>query len=136
MPQSGFRTWRPRETVSVAILRQSSFVHLLDLGPNQVLAVHALTQMRLTVTPAVACLIRFFSEPLALDAVLPQLESAFGADATTIRAALSSLLDRGILTALTAAEETADAVVALVDTHGRDPGDLLDQYRRKQMDGA
>jgi hypothetical protein len=122
--------------VSDIVLRQSGFVHLLDLGPTRVLAMHAVTQMRLTVTPSVAHLIRFFAEPHAFEAALPHLEAALDADATTIGACATALLDRGILTTRTHAEETVDAINALADAHGRDPADLLDQYRRKQMEGA
>jgi FkbH-like protein len=122
--------------VSDIVLRQSGFVHLLDLGPTRVLAMHAVTQMHLTVTPSVAHLIRFFAEPHALEAALPHLEAALDADATTIGACATALLDRGILTTRTHAEETVDAINALADAHGRDPADLLDQYRRKQMEGA
>jgi FkbH-like protein len=118
------------------VLRQSGFVHLLDLGPDRVLAMHAVTQMRITVTPSVGRLIRFFGEPHALESALPQLETALDADAATIRACATSLLDRGILTTRTAAEETVDAINALADTNGRDPADLLDRYRRGQMEGA
>jgi FkbH-like protein len=121
--------------VSDIVLRRSGFVHLLDLGPSRVLAVHALSQMRITITPAVARLIRFLDEPQVLETALPQLQTALGADAATIQACVASLLDRGILTNRTGTDETVDAINALADTHGRDPADLLDQYRRKQMEG-
>jgi FkbH-like protein len=122
--------------VSDIVLRQSGFVHLLDLGPTRVLAMHAVTQMRITVTPSVAHLIRFFAEPHTLEAALPQLEAALNADVATIRTCATALLDRGLLTNRTQAEETLDAINALTDTNGRDPADLLDQYRRGQMEGA
>jgi FkbH-like protein len=124
------------KNVSDIVLRRSGFVHLLDLGPTRVLAVHAVTQMRITVTPAVARLIRFFDEPHGLETALPQLQIALGADAATIRSCATSLLDRGILTDRADDDETTDTINALTDTHGRDPADLLDQYRRKQMEGA
>jgi FkbH-like protein len=122
--------------VSDIVLRLSGFVHLLDLAPTRVLVVHAVTQMRITITPAVARLIRFFDEPQGLETALPQLQIALGADAATIRSCVTSLLDRGILTDRTGDDETTDTINALTDTHGRDPADLLDQYRRKQMEGA
>jgi FkbH-like protein len=124
------------ENVSDIVLRRSSFVHLIDLGPARVLAVHAVTQLRLTVTQAVARVIGFFDEPHSLDTALAELEAALGADAATIRACVTSLVDRGILTDRTTEDEAADTVRSLTDTHGRDPADLLDRYRREQMEGA
>jgi FkbH-like protein len=117
-------------------LRRSGFVHLLDLGPSRVLAVHAITQARVTVTHQVARLIRFFDQPHSLETALSQLEAALGSDAATIRACAAMLLDRGILTDRTPEEETADTVSTLADTHGRDPAALLDHYRRTHMEGA
>ncbi len=60
------------------VLRRSGFVHLVDLGPARVLAVHAITQMRLTVTHPVAQLIRFFDQPHPLEIALPRLASELG----------------------------------------------------------
>jgi hypothetical protein len=61
--------------MSDVVLRRSGFVHLVDLGPNRMLAVHAITRMRLTVTHPVARLIRFFDQPHPLEIVLSQLAS-------------------------------------------------------------
>ncbi len=122
--------------MSHVVLRRSRFVHLIDLGPTRVLAVHAITQTRLTVTHPVAQLIRFFDQPNALEIVLPQLASELESDIGTIRTCAAMLLDRSILTDRSPEEETADTVRSLADTHGRDPTALLDQYRRAHMEGA
>ncbi|HEX2941667.1 MAG TPA: HAD-IIIC family phosphatase [Rhodopila sp.] len=117
-------------------LRRSGFVHLLDLPAGSVLALHAVTQMRVTVTPDVARVIRWFDTPASLEAAVPTLAALLGADADTIRACINLLQDRGILTSQTAEDETAAIVGDLNQTHGRDPTALLDQYRRSRMEGA
>ncbi len=122
--------------MSHVVLRRSRFVHLIDLGPTRVLAVHAITQTRLTVTHPVAQLIRFFDQPNSLEIVLPQLASELELDSATIRTCAAMLLDRGILTDRTPEEETAETVRQLGRHHGRDPTALLDQYRRAHMEGA
>jgi hypothetical protein len=118
------------------VLRRSGFVHLLDLAGGTVLAVHAITQMRVTVTQDVARLIRWFDTPRSLEAELPELQASLGADGATIHACTRMLLDRGILTEQTQEAETAAILASLNETHGRDPAALLDQYRRARMEGA
>lgn len=117
-------------------LRRSGFVHLLDLPAGSVLALHAVTQMRVTVTSDVARLIRLFDTPAPLEAMVPTLTAMLGTDAETIRACANLLLDRGILTGQTQQDETAAIIEDLNQTHGRDPAALLDHYRRSRMQGA
>jgi FkbH-like protein len=116
-------------------LRRSGFVHLIDLGASSVLAIHAVTQMRVSVTPDVARLIRWFDQPRALDAELPNLAAALGADAATVHACALMLIDRGILTEQTAEQETGAFTRSLSD-HARDPTEQLDHLRRTGMEGA
>src|ERR1700688_1018595 len=118
------------------VLRRSGFVHLFDLGPTRVLAVHAITQMRLTVTHTVARLIRFFDQPHPLEIALPRLARELESDTGTIRSCAAMLLDRGTLPARSPDEETADTVESFAETSGRDPTALLDHYRRAHMEGA
>jgi FkbH-like protein len=126
----------PGKEMSDVVLRRSGFVHLVDLGPTRVLAVHAITQTRVTVTHPVARLIRFFDQPHPLEIVLTQLASELQSATGTIRTCAAMLLDRGILTDRSPEEETADTVGSFADTNGRDPTALLDQYRRAHMEGA
>ncbi|HEX3575190.1 MAG TPA: HAD-IIIC family phosphatase [Rhodopila sp.] len=122
--------------MSDIVLRRSRFVHLLDLGPDRVLAIHAVTQTRLTIGARLAQLIRFFDEPNALETALPHLATTLEADPATIRACATMLRDRGILTDRGNEDETADTITQLADTNGRDPADHLDHIRRAHMEGA
>lgn len=114
-------------------LRRSTFVHLLDISPTTAVAIHAVTQTRLSVTREVAGLIAWFDQPRDLDASLPTLASTMGTDDATIRICLGMLLDRGILT-----EQPPEAEQAAIvrDLQGHDPIAMLDRYRRTRMEGA
>ncbi len=116
-------------------LRRSGYVHLVDL-PGMVLVLHAISQMRVTVTPQVATLIRWFDVPQALDRTLPDLAAALGSDQAAVRACVNMLVDQGILTASPAEAEATETAAQLAPTHGRDPAALLDQYRRGRMQGS
>ena len=118
------------------ILRRSGFVHLLDLAGPSVLVVHAISQMRITVTHQVAALIRAFDQPMLLQDAVPRLAAELGADEAAVRACVTLLLDQGVLTQHDAEAETADTIERLAPTYGRDPTALLDQYRRGLMEGA
>jgi FkbH-like protein len=114
-------------------LRRSAFVHLLDLTPASAMAIHAVTQVRLSVTRDVARLIAWFDEPRELDASLSTLAATLGSDEATIHTCVHMLLDRGILT-----EQSSDAEQAAIvqDLQGRDPDAKLDRYRRTRMEGS
>src|SRR5262249_9789585 len=49
---------------------------------------------------------------------------------------LATLSEREILTQASAEDELAAASAALGATHGRDPDELLEQYRRKRKEGG
>ena len=118
------------------ILRRSGFVHLIDLGSGSVLAIHAVSQQRVTITPDVARLLRWFDQPCALDAAAPHLAAVLNADELTIRSCAQLLLERGLLTDQTEDVEQTLTAEALTGTHGRDPTAQLDHYRRARMEGA
>ncbi len=117
------------------ILRRPGFVHLIDLGAST-LALHAVTQMRVTVTQDVARLMRWFDQPAALDDAVPRLAELLGADELTVRTCAQLLLERGLLTDQTEPAELRAMTQALTETHGRDPAAQLDHYRRGLMEGA
>jgi FkbH-like protein len=118
------------------ILHRSEFVHVFELGGASALAIHAVTQMRVTVTPDVARLIGCFDEPHELETMLPRLNRVFGSDEATLRACVLMLLERGILSDQTAEAEREATKRELAATHGRDPTAQLDHYRRASMEGS
>ncbi|HEY6432882.1 MAG TPA: HAD-IIIC family phosphatase [Acetobacteraceae bacterium] len=118
------------------LLRRSSFVHLLPLNDSITLSIHAVTQLRVTVTPQVAELIAWFDEPRELEAALPILAAQFGYEEATLRSCIAMLLDRGILTDRTPEEEHDAVARELRPVHGRDPTELLDRYRRACLEGS
>ena len=115
------------------ILRRSVFVHLLDVAEDSVLVIHAVTQVRLSVTTEVARLISWFDQPRALETALPGLAHVFNADEATVRACALMLLERGILSDRTAEAEREAARQAM---QGRDLNARLDHYRRTRMEGS
>ncbi|WP_428488359.1 HAD-IIIC family phosphatase [Rhodopila sp.] len=117
-------------------MRRSAFVHLLDLAGASTLAIHAVTQMRVTVTSDVVRLIRWFDQPVELETALSELAEALGSDPATVRACALMLLERGILSDLTAEQEHQATTRVMTGVHGRDPTAELDRYRRSHMEGA
>jgi FkbH-like protein len=118
------------------ILRQSDFIHLIDFADGRVLVIHAVTQMRVTITPQVAELLGAFAKARPLEAALPELAASFGTDAATIRACVLQLKDRGMLCEQTAEQEHAAIVAELTGIYGRDPIAELDKHRRSCLEGS
>ena len=118
------------------MLRRSSFVHLVPLGPRMVLALHAASQMRLTVTDEIAAIIAHFATPQPRDDAVASLAASLGHPPDTIRAGIDLLTSHGILTIASDAEEQASLAADLSPLHGRDPAALLDRYRRARAEGA
>jgi FkbH-like protein len=105
------------------ILRLSRFVHLLPVGDDRVLVIHAVSHLRLVVDRQLAEMIGFFAEPREL------AESA-GPGAFT------ALIERGILTDKTPEEELAVVTAELGAYHGRDPAEMLERFRRAAKEGG
>jgi hypothetical protein len=118
------------------ILRRSEFVHLVPVGDARVLAIHAITQLRVTITPETVRLIGWFDQPLELASALPHLAASLQQDQATIQSCALMLLGRGILSAETAEQERAGLTQELASVHGRDPAILLDRYRRARSEGS
>ena len=118
------------------MLRQSRFVHVLRLGEERVLVVHALTHLRLGVDPETERLIRWFDEPRDLPGAMPDLIGLMGHDAKTLAGVLASLLERGVLTDSSPEAELDAATARLNETHGRDGAEALAAYRRRHQDGG
>ena len=118
------------------ILRRSQFAHVVPLGPERALALHALTQLRLGVDREVAGLISWFDAPREFPQALPELLRQSGYDQQTLAGCVASLIERGVLTQLTPEEELTEAQAQLAQTSGRDPGEMLERFRRKHREGA
>lgn len=118
------------------ILRTSRYVHAVPLGNNRVLVLHALTHLRLGIDDEVARIIEWFNQPRDLPDAVPDLERLVPYDRPTLGGAVASLVDRGVLTDKTPEEELAATTAELARTNGREPGEMLEQFRRQHQEGV
>jgi FkbH-like protein len=125
------------------ILRRSRFVHLLPVGLNRILIVHAISHLRLPVDNEVAALLEYFSEPRRVPEDCEAMAALFGKLGDTqasLREAVErtamQLKFRQVLTEMTPEEELAAIGAELSAKHGRDPAELLESYRRKLKEGG
>jgi FkbH-like protein len=116
------------------VLRRSRYVHLVPVGPDNVLAIHAVSQHRMTVTAEVARLIARFDTPC--DPAAADLAAAFPYPAETLRACVDLLFAQGILTEQDPEAEAASVARELGATRGRDPLAELDRWRRAATEGG
>ena len=94
------------------MLRTSRFVHRLPLGPERVLVVHAVSQLRLVVDSAVDAVLDCFSTSRRW----PDDEAALAGildDPATRRGCVRTLCERGLLTEMSADAELADVQTKL-----------------------
>jgi hypothetical protein len=118
------------------ILRHSRFTHVVALGGGRVLILHAVTQLRLAVDGEVERLLGCFDQPRSLPEDFPDLSRVVGYDVATLAGCVAALLERGFLSEKTADEEAAEIASQLLETAGRDPGEMLDRFRRERSEGA
>jgi FkbH-like protein len=117
-------------------LRKSRFVHQLPVGVGRVLVIHAVSHLRLAVDREVSEAIDFFAEPRELPQDYEGLAKRVPYDPATLEGCVKTLLDRGILTEKSPVEEIAEVSAKLGATHGRDPIELLERYRRELKEGS
>jgi FkbH-like protein len=126
------------------ILRRSRFVHLLPVGQDRTLIVHAISHMRLPADGEITALLDYFAEPrripedceaMAALFVKPG-ESTSAALRDTIERTAMQLKSRHILTELTAEEELSATAEQLSAKHGRNPAEMLEAYRRERKEGG
>jgi hypothetical protein len=117
-------------------LRRSCLVHQIPVGNNRILIVHALTHMRLPADPEVGTLLTYFDEPHDLDSACRDLTTLIPFTPEAIERAIAGLVERKVLTDKTPEEEMASAGADLAPTHGRDPGEMLELYRRQSREGV
>jgi FkbH-like protein len=126
------------------ILRRSRFVHLLPVGQGRTLIVHAISHMRLPADSEISALLEYFSEPRRIPEDCDVMAALFAKSADSSSAGLRDAIERTvmelksrqILTELTAEEELAATAEELSVKHGRDPTEMLENYRRKLKEGA
>jgi FkbH-like protein len=117
-------------------LRRSRFVHQLPVGPGRLLLVHAVSHLRLAIDQEVSDVIDYFAQPRDLPADYDGLAALVAYDRDTLEGCIKSLVERDILTDMSGEEELAAVSVKLGATHGRDPLELLERYRRELREGS
>ena len=106
------------------LIRLSRYVHMVPVGPDRVLLIHAVTHLRLVVDAELAGLIGTFETPQPI------------ADEAVTGGAFAALFERRILTEQSAEAELAALSSELAVLHGRDPAAALQQLRRSAQEGG
>jgi FkbH-like protein len=117
-------------------LRKSSFVHQIDVGPNSVLLIHAISQLKLKVDDELGRLMRYFSEWRQFPQAFRELKGLLPYEDEIVAGTVNALRERGLLTEQGVEEELAGIAARLGPTHGRDPEELLERYRRELKEGT
>jgi len=118
------------------ILRKSRFVHQLPVGADRMLLVHAVSHLRLPVDAGVARLVDHFERPRSLPDEYDDLAELMGCERAVLESCVKTLIERGVLTESSPDEELADIAAQLSPTHGRDPIEFLERYRRELKEGS
>jgi FkbH-like protein len=118
------------------ILRKSRFIHQLPVGAGRVLLVHAVSHLRLAVDQDLNDIVDYFTQPRALPEDYSGLAKLVSRDPDSLASCVQSLQERGVLTDKSADDELAEVAAKLSETHGRDPIELLERYRRELKEGA
>jgi FkbH-like protein len=117
-------------------LRRSRFIHQLPVGTDRFLVVHAIDHVRYPVDPEVNTIIDYFTEPRQVPEDCEALSALVPYSPDVIARAVGGLAERNILTEKTPEEELAGIGKQLSATHGRDPEEMLDRYRREMKQGS
>jgi FkbH-like protein len=125
------------------ILRRSRFVHQLPVGKDRTLIVHAISQQRFPADRDIGALLDYFAEPRripedceAMAALFAHTQHAAATLREAVERAAMELRSRQILTEKTPEDELAAVGAELAPSHGRDPAEMLDRYRRSLKEGA
>jgi FkbH-like protein len=125
------------------ILRRSRFIHQLPVGKDRSLIVHAISHMRLPANGEISALLEYFAEPRripqdceAMMALFPDTRDKLANLRDVVERTVLDLLARQILTEKTPEEELATVGAELAPSHGRDPAEILERYRRSLKEGA
>jgi FkbH-like protein len=125
------------------LLRRSRFIHQLPVGKDRSLIVHAISHMRLPANGEISALLEHFAEPRripedceAMLALFPDARDKLTNLRDVVERTVLDLLARQILTEKTPEEELATVGAELAPSHGRDPAEILERYRRSLKEGA
>jgi FkbH-like protein len=118
------------------VLRRSSFIHKLPVGPDRFLIVHAIRNVRLPVDREISVLIDYFGEPRRIPDDCGAIGDLIPYSRDVIAGSIAGLVEREILTEKAPEEELAAAGAGLSATHGRDPAEMLERYRREVKEGV
>ena len=118
------------------ILRRSQYVHFVPLAGERVLCVHAMAGTKLVLAQEVVAVINYFDPEGDLAQAVTELPAQLGCTPDTITACAAVLIERGILSRVSAAEETEQYKQRFADSYGRDPVELVNQYQRERSEGA
>lgn len=117
-------------------LRKSGFVHEIPIGTDSVLLVHAISQLKLKVDAELGRLMNYFAQWREFPAAFSEIADLLPYDDNVLAGTVSALLERGLLTQQSLEEEMAAVSSRLAPTHGRDPEELLERYRRELKEGT
>src|SRR5580692_8380667 len=125
------------------ILRRSRFIHQLPVGKDRSLIVHAISHMRLPANGEINALLDYFVEPRripedceAMMALFPDARDKLTNLRDVVERTVLDLLARQILAEQAPGEERAAVGAELAPSHGRDPAEILERYRRSLKEGA
>ena len=125
------------------LVRRSRFIHQLPVGKDRSLIVHAISHMRLPANGEISALLEHFAEPRripedceAMLALFPDARDKLTNLRDVVERTVLDLLARQILTEKTPEEELATVGAELAPSHGRDPAEILERYRRSLKEGA
>ncbi|MFI4950862.1 MAG: HAD-IIIC family phosphatase, partial [Caulobacterales bacterium] len=94
------------------------------------------SHLRLVIDDEVSGILDWFAQPRDMPGEIAGLREALGIDPDVLAGCLASLMERGVLTDQDEAGEAAAVAARLVELHGRDPGEALDQLRREAREGG
>jgi FkbH-like protein len=118
------------------ILRRSRFIHQLPIGAGRFLIVHAVSHTRLSVDSDLCILVDCFAQPRSIPEEFDAISKLLPYAQDVIARSIAGLVERNILTEKTPEEELAATSAELSATHGRDPGEMLERYRRGMKEGV
>lgn len=118
------------------IIRQSQYIHLVALGGGRELCLHAVTGTKLVLSAEVVSLIRYFDTEQDMTEAMIELPTRLGCSAEVIMECAAALIEREILTKVSAEDEADQVSSRFADSYGRDPIELLERYQRERMEGS